>query len=50
MHSHAGAWKPEIIAFKTSGYESSDHFLDVGKMVALGKGGQREIADVVLAQ
>ncbi len=38
------------IACKTSGYDSEDHFLDVGKMIALGKGGQREIVDVALTR
>ena len=36
------------ISCETAGYQPSDHFLDVGKMVTLGKGGQREIADVAL--
>ncbi|MEA3545999.1 MAG: hypothetical protein U9R69_12385 [Thermodesulfobacteriota bacterium] len=36
------------ISCETGGYDPSDHFLDVGKMITLGKGGQREIADVAL--
>lgn len=38
------------ISCETAGYVQSDHFLDVGKMITLGKGGQREIADVALTR
>ena len=38
------------ISCNTAGYESSDHFLDVGKMVSLGSGAQREISDVALTR
>lgn len=38
------------ISCETTGYEISDHFLDVGKMVTLGSGAQREIADVALTR
>jgi DNA-damage-inducible protein D len=37
-------------ACKTSGYEVSDHFLDVGKMIDLGKGATRQIDDVALTR
>lgn len=33
---------------KTAGYEISDHFLDVTKMIEIGKGGNREIDDIAL--
>lgn len=32
----------------TSGYEPDDHFLDVGKMIDLGKGATRQIDDIAL--
>ena len=35
-------------ACELSGHEISDHFADVGKMVELGSGSRREIADVML--
>ncbi len=38
------------ISCETAGYDPADHFLDVGKMIGLGKGGQREIADVALTR
>ena len=34
----------------TVGYDADDHFLDVTKMVTLGSGAQREIADVALTR
>lgn len=34
----------------TSGYEPGDHFLDVGKMIDLGKGATREIDDIALTR
>jgi DNA-damage-inducible protein D len=36
------------ISCKTAGYEVSDHFLDVTKMIEIGKGGNREIDDIAL--
>lgn len=33
-----------------AGQKPSDHFLDVGKMISLGKGGQREIVDIALSR
>lgn len=38
------------IACEVSGLQVSDHFLDVGKMVDLGSGSQREIPDVMLTR
>ncbi len=37
-------------ACKTAGFEVSDHFLDVRKMVDLGSGAKREIEDIALTR
>lgn len=38
------------ISCETSGYKVSDHFLDVGKMVSLGSGSQRQVSDFALTR
>ena len=37
-------------ACEVSGHQVSDHFADVGKMVDLGSGSQRQIDDIMLTR
>ena len=38
------------IACKNSGFEPDDHFADIGKMVPVGSGAQREVEDYILSR
>ena len=38
------------LACKNSGYKAADHFADVGKMVGIGSGAERQVDDVMLSR
>jgi len=38
------------IACETSGFNVSDHFADVGKMVGIGSGAERDVGDIMLTR
>ena len=38
------------VACESSGFNVSDHFANVGKMIALGKGGQRKIDEIAMTR
>ena len=39
-----------LISCKNAGFEASDHFLDITKMIQLGKGAVRKINDIALTR
>lgn len=38
------------ISCKSSGHKVSDHFVDINKMVSIGSGAEKEIADIMLTR
>ena len=39
-----------MLACQNSGFEAADHFVDVNKMIVLGKGGTRKVKDYMLSR